>query len=239
MDLYDLTLDSPQANIACDQALLDLCEDGIAGEVLRFWESPDHFAVLGYSSTALTEVHADVCRARHIPLVRRSSGGGAVLQGPGCLNYSLILRIDESGPLSSITGTTRHILERHSHALQRLTTDPIQLQGQSDLTIRGLKFSGNAQRRQQRSVLFHGTVLYAFDLTLLALLLPMPLRQPSYRANRPHLDFITNFPAAAAELRDVLRNEWRAVACPPPDLSGRVTSLVRGRYADPAWTFRR
>jgi len=33
----DLTLPSPQENLACDEALLALCEEGTADEVLRIW----------------------------------------------------------------------------------------------------------------------------------------------------------------------------------------------------------
>ena len=42
----------------------------------------------------------------------------------------------------------------------------IQVQGHTDLTVDGLKFSGNSQRRRRKFLLFHGTFLLKFDLTL-------------------------------------------------------------------------
>src|SRR5689334_4783234 len=94
MKLLDLTLPTPEENLACDEALLDRCDEGVGPAVLRFWQPQQYFVVVGYSNRVEREVNQEVCQARGIPILRRCSGGGAVLQGAGCLNYSLILRID-------------------------------------------------------------------------------------------------------------------------------------------------
>ena len=47
MLLKDLTLNTPQENILYDDVLLHLAEQGQGGEILRFWESPEYFVVLG------------------------------------------------------------------------------------------------------------------------------------------------------------------------------------------------
>src|SRR5882724_10843203 len=103
MKLLDLTLASPAENLACDEVLLDRSENGAGKEVLRFWEPRDYFVVVGYANKLATEVHVPACEARGIPVLRRCSGGGAVLQGPGCLNYTLILRITDRGSTRNIS----------------------------------------------------------------------------------------------------------------------------------------
>src|SRR5262252_10196626 len=115
MDFCDLTLPSPEENLACDEALLDLAEEGRGDEVLRVWEPRHYFVVLGYSNKAAVEVNLPFCRLHTIPVLRRCTGGGAVLQGPGCLNYSLILRAE--GDLHNIPSTNNYILKRHQTAL--------------------------------------------------------------------------------------------------------------------------
>ncbi|MCU0785114.1 MAG: lipoate--protein ligase family protein, partial [Verrucomicrobia bacterium] len=112
MRFLDLTLPTPAGNLACDEALLDWCEAGGDGEVLRFWESPGHFVVVGYANKVATEVNAAACEAREIPVLRRCSGGGTVVQGPGCLNYALILRITADGPTRNISAANQFIMER-------------------------------------------------------------------------------------------------------------------------------
>ena len=93
MKYLDRTLRTPQENLAADEALLDWCEEESADEILRFWEPRQHFVVLGYSNRTRTEVNLDSCKKLDVPVLRRCSGGGTVLQGPGCLNYALLLRI--------------------------------------------------------------------------------------------------------------------------------------------------
>src|SRR5580658_2799055 len=62
MKHLDLTLASPAANLSCDEALLDACEDGSAGEVLRFWQPEQCFIVVGYSNEVAREVNVAACR---------------------------------------------------------------------------------------------------------------------------------------------------------------------------------
>jgi lipoate-protein ligase A len=238
MKYIDLTLPTPQANLACDEALLDLCEEGYEHEILRFWEHPEHFVVLGFSNKTSTEIHLQSARAGKIPITRRCSGGGTVLQGPGCLNFSLILKIPESGPLASITKTNEHIMNRHRDALKALDGFGVEVQGFSDLTTGNLKFSGNAQRRKQRCLLFHGTFLLDFDIPWIEKLLPLPSRQPPYRRNRSHGDFLTNLRAPGRRIKEALRQTWGA-AEPLKDIPlERIERLAQLKYNSDEWTYR-
>src|SRR2546427_554577 len=106
----NLTFPTPQENLACDEALLDSCEDGLSDELLRFWEPMQHFVVVGYGNKVHTEVNVPFCRISNTPILRRCTGGGTVLQGPGVLNYSLILRIEDGGPRQNISPTHKFIL---------------------------------------------------------------------------------------------------------------------------------
>jgi lipoate-protein ligase A len=114
----DLTLPSPAENLACDEGLLDWCESGDGVECLRFWESPEPFVVVGYANKVETEVNVAACEARKIPILRRCSGGGTVVQGPGCLNYTLVLPIAKDGPLHSIAVTNQFIMRRNRAAIE-------------------------------------------------------------------------------------------------------------------------
>jgi lipoate-protein ligase A len=238
MKLCDLTLETPEQNLACDEALLDLCEAGGSDEILRFWSPPEHFVVLGYANKAATEVNLPVCHELRIPVLRRCTGGGTVLQGAGVLNYSLILYIGKSGPFNSIAGTNEFILERHRNALAKLVTAQVEWRGQTDLAIRGLKCAGNAQRRLRRFLLFHGSFLLNLDFQLLEKILPLPSRQPEYRANRPHSEFLVNLNVTGDSLKTVLSETWVAAAPFGPIPSNKIASLVREKYALDKWNFK-
>jgi lipoate-protein ligase A len=238
MKLCDLTLPTPAENLAGDEALLDLCEAGGGDELLRLWALPQYFVVLGYANQAAREVNLPCCRKLTIPVLRRCTGGGTVLQGPGVLNYSLILRIDGSGPFHSIPATNQFILQRHRDALAGLLPAPVEARGQTDLAIGSLKFAGNAQRRRRRFLLFHGSFLLHLDLELLEQILPLPSRQPDYRSNRSHAEFLMNLNLPGHAIKAALSKAWNATAPLDPIPFDQITLLAREKYARDEWNLK-
>jgi lipoate---protein ligase len=230
----DLTFPTGESNLACDEALLELCESsGI--DLLRFWEPNRYFVVVGYANRVETEVNVDFCRQNGIPILRRCTGGGTVLQGPGCLNYSLLVHFAATGPLSTITSANAHILDRHCEALSDLLHAQVDREGQTDLAIGGVKFSGNAQRRRKNSLLFHGSFLLNFDLELIAKTLPFPSRQPDYRRQRSHTEFLRNLNQPASHLKAALEEAWSAREVFHHIPSRRTLQLVQEKYGKAEW----
>lgn len=236
MKWLDLTLQKPAENLALDEVLLDLAEEGACGETLRFWEPMDYFVVLGYSNPLETEVHVPFCRQAGIGLFRRTSGGGTVLQGPGCLNYSLILDPASRPELRGITQSNRAVMEINRGALASVLNREVLVRGHTDLTLADHKFSGNAQRRKKRFFLFHGTFLLHFDLGMIEKTLRFPSREPDYRGGRRHLDFLTNLSIPASAVKEALRNAWAAQTPFGPVPQERVRQLAESVYSSEAWT---
>ena len=252
MKLLDLTLSSPAENLACDEALLDAAEGGAGGEVLRFWESSEAFIVVGYANKVMVEVNVAACEARGIPVLRRCSGGGTVVQGPGCLNYSLVLQITADGPLHNIAVANQFIMRQNRAAIATLNSQPpgaakrsgagstfnVAIRGHTDLTIGDRKFSGNSQRRRKHYLLFHGTFLLNFDFALVTELLPMPSKQPAYREQRPHAEFLANLNVPAEKVKAVIRAAWQAadpLKNPPLE---KITVLAKEKYATREWNYK-
>ena len=238
MNLLDLTLKTPEENLACDEALLDQCEENQCPEILRFWESNIYFSVVGYSNKVRTETHFETCQKDKIPVLRRPSGGGTVLQGPGCLNYSLILRIPQKGPLTNLTTTNAYVLNKHKESLNPLLNGRAVVSGISDLVLGDLKFSGNAQRRKKNALLFHGTFLYNFNLPKIERYLTFPSKQPDYRKNREHLKFITNVPLQLAQIKSSLIEIW-SVDNPLKKIPKvEIEKLVKEKYSQEDWNLK-
>jgi lipoate-protein ligase A len=235
---FDLTLPTPAENLACEEALLDQAEARGGGGFLRFWESPVPFVVLGHGNKLAAEVNLEACRAAGVPVLRRCSGGGTVLQGPGCVNYALILPIGEAGPLATITGANRFIMERHRDALAALLGRAVTVEGHTDLAVAGRKFSGNAQRRKRTHLLFHGSFLLNFDLALIEQFLLPPPRQPEYRLGRGHLDFLTRIDVTREDLVAALLRAWEAlpVVFDPPGTA--IAALAAAKYSRDEWNLK-
>jgi lipoate-protein ligase A len=238
MHLLDLTLPSAAENLALDEALLLEAESGRGGEVLRLWEWPHYAVVLGAGGVLADDVDEAACCADAVPILRRASGGGTVLLGPGCLCYSLVLSYERGPALREITPSYIYILGRIGDALAGLLPG-IEHAGTSDLMDAGLKFSGNAQQRKRNHLLHHGTLLYNFDMPRIGRYLRMPGRQPEYRGRREHMAFLRNLPSGADGLKQRLRTGWRAGEEMADWPREAVRRLTEEKYTRARWTRRR
>ena len=207
MFLKDITLSTPQENILYDNVLLELAEQGDAGETLRFWESSKLFIVLGRIGNPAADLDVAKVLADRIPVLRRSSGGGTVLQGKGCLNYTLVLSKDRP-EIRDLRRSYQFICGNIIAALKNCGIDAA-FRPLSDIALSqsNKKISGNAQKRSKKFILHHGTLLYQFDLEKIVKYLTMPEDVPEYRQNRSHLDFVANLEISATALKkEITRN---------------------------------
>ena len=100
--------------------------------------------VVGRSGVISNEVEREACAADGVAVLRRDSGGGAVLLGPGCMSYSLLLSVEKHPRLRDVRLSYRLIL---GCLVRALAVPGLEIRGVSDLAIGGRKVSGNAQRR--------------------------------------------------------------------------------------------
>jgi lipoate-protein ligase A len=235
--LLDLTLATAAENVALDEALLDAAEaNRDATHVLRLWESPDVMVVVGRGSRTADEVDLEACARRGVPVLRRTSGGAAIVAGPGCLMYALVLS-QSRGTLPAIDAVHSRVLSTMASAVGRLVPD-VAHQGTSDLAVGRYKFSGNSMRCKRTHVLYHGTLLYDFQLTLISDLLKTPPRQPEYRQARSHADFVRNLQMKVDALRGALVEAWQAYEPCGDWPHARVAQLVREKYGQREWNER-
>lgn len=234
----DLTLPTAAENLALDEALLDATEAGqVEGEVLRLWELPSTCVVVGSSSRVEDEVRLDHCRTQGIPVLRRCSGGAAVVVGPGCLMYALVLSLRQRPFARAVDLAHRLVLGRLAAALGKCVAG-VSCRGTSDLALGDRKFSGNSLRIRREYLLYHGTLLYAFDCELIATCLNMPPRMPEYRQGRTHAEFVTNLPLDRSQLEDALCRAWSAQIELPHWPRTRTAELVQRKYSQAAWNLR-
>ncbi|HSH93728.1 MAG TPA: hypothetical protein VK968_06255, partial [Roseimicrobium sp.] len=185
------------------------------------------------------EANLPACEEAGIPVLRRCSGGGTVIQGPGCLSYAVILRFDEAGPLASVSGANQFIMERQREALENLLGKPVSISGHTDLAVGEMKFSGNAQRRKRSALLFHGTFLLNFDLPLINRCLRFPSIVPDYRSKRSHLDFVTNLKISTSSLKSALCKFWKIAGALENPPSEETRQLCEERYSRSEWHAKR
>ena len=216
-------LSDPKYQLAIDEAALAAAEDGQIGSTLRSWELQTSAVILGRSSRVDFETDREFCDAKGIGLYRRCSGGAAIVGGPGCFMYSIVLSLKQYPDAAKIDQAHHVVMTRVLSAIRR-QLPAAELNGICDLTFHNRKFSGNALRVARNHLLYHGTILYRADLDLIQACLAHAPRQPDYRSGRDHGSFLTNAPVDAARFDADLADEFGMV--------GQVDLAVFSKFAE-------
>src|SRR5437763_15410382 len=99
-----------EQNLAVEDALFQALEAGSKAEGLRVWQSAAVVVVVGRSGAIGRDVEEEACAADGVRILRRISGGGAVVLGPGCINYSMLLSLERHPELRDVRASYRWIL---------------------------------------------------------------------------------------------------------------------------------
>lgn len=232
---------APEEHLALEEAVLDAVETGESPCTLRLWESATPFVVLGSAQVLACEVDEEYCAIDGVPVMRRCTAGGCVLQGPGSLNYSLFLRYAEFPETRDLHQSYCFILSRIAGALEAAGI-PARHEGVCDLAVAGLKVSGNAQRRRRNAFLHHGTLVHRADHAAMARYLREPKDRPAYRAGRTHRDFVGELRLLPEQLRRLIIEAFgagEAAEPPTPREWEAMRHLVNEKYRAAAWIRRR
>ena len=209
---------------------------------------------IGRNQTARERYHLDRLAAAGIDIVRRPTGGRAILHdrevtysvtapvaGAGDLRASyerinriLVTALDALGVAASPAAATRRA---SAPGVAPCFDEP----SAGELTVRGRKLAGSAQWRADGALLQHGSILLAddqsrlSDFTIGGTPIPFPATLGELLSAAPSVETV------GESLFDAVRALEDAGAAPldlDPDLRARTSALVV-RYLDDAWTWRR
>lgn len=231
-------------------------QNGVTAPHVYLWTTTQPAAVLGLSQDASRELDLDHLNQDGVTILRRASGGGAVLLLPGTLCFGVIAPATAEHTGMGIHDAFRMLTLPVIEALHGLGINA-NLCGISDIAATDpehgstelFKVAGTAQLRKRDAILVHGTILVDADLRLLAHYLPYPSDTPAYRNERCHEDFCRNLndltpePLCIARVAAALGTAcsvhgWTWIE-PPMSLDAGATTLYQGKYNSDEWTFER
>ncbi|QBR75092.1 lipoate--protein ligase family protein [Microbacterium sediminis] len=238
---------SPMMNLALDEVLTERVGDGRRKPTLRIWEWDESAVVIGSFQSYRNEVDPEGAAKHGFQVVRRISGGGAMLMGAEqIVTYSLYV------PASLVAGLTfadsyAFLDDWVLQALRSLGIDAT-YQPLNDITSPSGKIGGAAQKRLANGgVLHHATLSYDIDGQVLNEVLRIgreklsdkgtvsaakrvdPLRSQTGLPRRAIIDrFMETFASYAGATRGTITPEEYAAA----------EELVRTKFSTDAWLHR-
>jgi len=145
----------PRYNLAIEQFVFEsLRKDN---SFFMLWRN-NNSVIVGKNQNTMAEVNAAYAKEKNISVIRRQSGGGAVYHDLGNINYTFISGSNEKSKIDF-----PFFCEPVKNALNHFGV-PAEISGRNDMTVNGLKISGNAQFIKNGRVLHHGTLLYDSNL---------------------------------------------------------------------------
>lgn len=228
----------PYFNLAAEEYILKEFDD----DIFMLWRNGPSI-IAGKHQNTLAEINLDFVKEHSIKVVRRISGGGTVFHDLGNLNFTFI-STGREGHLVDFRRFTQPILD----ILQKLGIEA-RFEGRNDLTINGLKFSGNAEHVWKNRVLHHGTLLFSARMDHLSAALKVDPSKFSDKAVKSVRSRVTNISEHLMEPMDVM--EFSAlieahIAEIYPDAAyydlteedhRRIQELVEKKYATWEWNF--
>ena len=170
-------------NMAIDRAILTACDQGQAPATLRLygWDKPT--LSIGYSQNELRDVNTVQCERKNIPIVRRFTGGRALLHQYE-LTYSLVAPIPHPMFPGNLVGAFGAVSKAVIISLEKAGVVKPEISGKDkrslgdgnkrspacfstsnhwEITVEGKKLAGSAQRRLSGAFLQHGSILLDWD----------------------------------------------------------------------------
>lgn len=241
-------MDGP-GNMALDEALMARVRE--QGEIVvrvYSWSRPT--LSLGRNQTARGRYDLDRARAMGIDVVRRPTGGRAVLHHRE-VTYSVAAPDDALGPLrESYHRINRLLIEAfdrlgiaaeeaapRARAPRPGVVPCFEVPMAGEIVVGGRKLVGSAQVREHGALLQHGSILVEDDQALASALLVHPVAPPPAPAT---LSALLGRPVAPEEVAHALFGALEDAQPFTVDSSlERAQRVLRARYDDPAWTWRR
>lgn len=253
--------------MAIDEALMEgMVKSANPQPVLRFYGWNPATLSLGYAQSYLKEVDVDACRESNIDVVRRPTGGRAVLHQYE-LTYSVIAPETEEHVKGSIIESYLKLSEPllrglqavgvpaemavKAHSSQTGTAACFDAPSWYELVVAGKKLVGSAQTRRNGILLQHGSIILHFDVELLFRLLKTPNKEvrqrllTGFKAKACALDEVWSYPVTHDELERGICTGFREtmhIDLLPSTLT-REENLMAvqlvDKYNSEEWTMRR
>jgi lipoate-protein ligase A len=243
--------------MAMDEAIATVVKKGNSPPTLRLYEWDIPSVSIGYFQR-MRDINIDYCRERGIPIVRRPTGGRAILHDHE-ITYSFSVKTEDGLFSKGLLDSYEKISKAFGLALSKIglaselklrrephrNRSPLCFQSTSygEITVNNRKVIGSAQKRWSDGLLQQGSIPFVIDKDEIAKV--FGLQSPEIGDKIIGLKEIL-LHLSLDDLRNAIRVSFEETfgirlipSCPSQDEVSLVRELEVKKYLAPLWNFQR
>jgi len=172
--LIDLGMGEPYAAQTFYEAVAEAVDNGSSQNTVILVQPASPYACLGFHQELEREIDIEYCRARHLPIIRRSQGGGATYLDSNQIFYQVVARRGSEVIPPSVEELFEKLLGVTIYVYRRLSL-PAEFKALNDVIVRGKKISGNgAGDFGTGTTILVGNIILDLDYDSMARVLKVP-----------------------------------------------------------------
>ncbi len=209
--IIDTGVREGRSNIAFDAALIELRQQGLVPDTIRFLRFPPT-ALIGRHQDLSREINLDFCRDDRVGTVRRITGGGAIYLDEGQLGWELVFHRSALG-IAALPDLAREICDAAAAGLSELGVEA-KFRPRNDIEVGGRKISGTGGFFDGDILIYQGTVLVDMNPAQMV----RALNIPEAKVSKHELDSAEK---RVVTLKELLGDEL-------PDIETIKAALIKG-----------
>ncbi|MCL5071998.1 MAG: DUF116 domain-containing protein, partial [Actinobacteria bacterium] len=167
-------------NMALDSIILELREENLVPDTIRFLSFKPHSALVGQFQSVEKEIRTTFCRQNGIDINRRVTGGGALYWDTKDVGWEIFALKNKIFKVKNIESFYKIFCSAVSDGINRFGLNS-SFRPRNDIEIGGKKISGSGGTSIKEAFMFQGTLLVDLNIEIMLRALRIPVEKLRYK----------------------------------------------------------
>jgi len=178
--VIDTGMLSAAENMALDSIILELREERLVPDTIRFLSFSPHSALVGHFQTVDKEIRSAFCKDNGIDINRRVTGGGALYWDTKDVGWEIFASRNEIFKINRIEDFYKIFCGAALNGINRFGIKS-KFRPRNDIEVNGRKISGSGGTSIKDAFMFQGTLLVDLNIDIMLRALRIPVEKLKYK----------------------------------------------------------
>ncbi|MHB1253940.1 MAG: lipoate--protein ligase family protein, partial [Candidatus Humimicrobiaceae bacterium] len=167
-------------NMALDSIILELREENLVPNTIRFLSFKPHSALVGQFQSVEKEIRVSFCKENGIEINRRVTGGGALYWDTKDVGWEIFALKNGVFKTGRIEDFYKIFCSAASNGINRFGVKS-KFRPRNDIEVNGRKISGSGGTSIKNAFMFQGTLLVDLNIDIMLRALRIPVEKLKYK----------------------------------------------------------